>query len=111
VPPAKIVVLVGEMVTLTGCGAGIVTAAVALLVASCALVAFTVKEPAADPAVKSPVEDTVPPVALQVMAVFDAPVTVAVNCFVAPIWTVALAGAIDTLTPIVTDADALLVVS
>jgi hypothetical protein len=51
VPLVNKVVLVGERVTLTGCGAGIVMAAVALLVVSWTLVAFTMKEPAVEPAV------------------------------------------------------------
>ena len=80
VPPVKSVTLVGAILTLTDCGDGIVMAAVALLVVSWTLVAFTLKEPAVVPAVKSPVEETVPPVAVQVTAVLDVPVTVAVNC-------------------------------
>jgi hypothetical protein len=60
--------------------AGIVMVAVALLVESWTLAAFTVKEPADAPAVYSPLEVTVPPVAVQTTAEFDAPVTVAENC-------------------------------
>src|SRR6185369_9567385 len=91
-----------------------VTVAVALLVVSAADVAFTVKlVPAVVPAVKSPLVETVPPVAVQVTAVFELPVTVAVNCWVPPGDSVALVGEMVTLTPgwIVTCAVALLVVS
>jgi len=65
------------------------------------------------------VVDTVPTVALppaipftlQVTAVFAVPVTVAVNCCVAPVTTEALVGLTVTATPetIVTDAEADLV--
>src|SRR5690242_14026104 len=40
----------------------------------------------------------VPPVAVQVTAVLEVPVTVAVNCWVWPGWSVALVGAMVTLT-------------
>jgi hypothetical protein len=59
-----------------------VTLAVAFFEVSAAEVAFTVKLPAADPAVKRPAVEIVPPVAVQVTAVLDEPVTVAVNCCV-----------------------------
>ena len=50
---------------------------------------------------------------LQVTAVFDVPVTVAVNCWVAPTATVAAVGATDTATGVltVTVAVAVLLVS
>ena len=51
VPPVNTEAVVGETVTLTGCAAGIVTVAVALLVVSATLVAFTLNEPAVLPAV------------------------------------------------------------
>ena len=57
-----------------------------------------------------------PPVAVHVTPVFEEPVTVAVNCCVAPDWTVAVVGEIEILTlggapAIVTAAEALLVES
>ena len=63
-----------------GAGALIVTAAFADLVWSAALVAVTAKLPADEPATNKPPEEMVPPVALQVTAVFEEPVTLAVNC-------------------------------
>ncbi len=57
-----------------------------------ALVAVMVKLPAVAPAVKSPEVEMVPPVADQVTLVFDVPVTVAANCWVPPVCTVADAG-------------------
>src|SRR5512134_3948439 len=51
----------GDSVNCTG-GAGIVTAAVADLVGSAAEVAFTLKLPAARPALNRPVDEIVPPV-------------------------------------------------
>src|SRR5689334_1549814 len=71
VPPVSSVMFVGEIVTPVA-GTETVTLAVADLVVSCTLVAVTVKEPAVAPAVKRPVEVTVPPVAAQVTAGFDA---------------------------------------
>jgi hypothetical protein len=65
--------------------------------------------------VKSPLELTVPPVVDHVTLVFDEPVTVAVNCRVAPEETLALVGEIVTATTpgalTVTVAEADLVVS
>jgi hypothetical protein len=61
------------------------------------LVAVTVKVPAVLPAVKTPAE-IVPPVADQVTAVFELPVTVAENGFVLPDCTDAEAGLIVTAT-------------
>ena len=57
-----------------------VTAALAFFVLSATLVAVTVKLPATFPAVNSPAEVIVPPVAVQVTLVFEVPVTVAENC-------------------------------
>jgi len=92
-----------------------VTLAVAFLVVSAADVAVTAKLPAVDPAVKRPVLETAPPVAVQVTAVLGEPVTVAVNCCVWPTCNVVLVGEIVTLTTgagwIVIAADADLVVS
>ena len=58
--------------------------------------------------------ETVPPVAVQVTAVFDVPVTVAVNCCVADVCKDAEVGLTEMLTTgavTVTVADAFLVVS
>jgi hypothetical protein len=48
--------------------------------------------------VYSPDEETVPPVAVQVTAVFVEPVTVAVNCCVPFAWIAAAPGEIETAT-------------
>ena len=70
-----------------------VTVAVADFVVSATDVAVTVKVRAGrGPAVKRPAVDMVPPVAVQVTAVFAVPVTVAVNCWVWPGCSVALVG-------------------
>jgi hypothetical protein len=95
-----VVVLFGVTPTLTG--AVTVQVALALLVESAALVAFTVQVPAVLGAVYSPVEETDPPVADQVTAVFVEPLTVAANCCVPPVLIVALVGAM--LMPTVTGA-------
>ena len=58
-------------------------------------------------AVNIPVEETVPPVAVQVTAVFVEPVTVALNCAVPLVVVVALAGEMLTLTGALTVAVAL----
>jgi hypothetical protein len=66
-----------------------------------------VKEPAVAPAVykpaeepaEEPSEEMVPPVAVQVTEVFAAFVTVAVNCCVPLVKTLAVAGVMVTLTP------------
>src|ERR1700730_10562525 len=60
------------------------------------LVAVTAKVPAVAPAVKSPAEEIVPPVADQLMPVFDVPETVAENCWVLPVWTEAEGGLMAT---------------
>ena len=81
-----------------GAGAVIATDALADLVESAALVAVTVKFPAVFPATYSPVEEIVPPVALQSTAVFEEPVTVAENCWEAPSTRGADVGEMVTLT-------------
>jgi hypothetical protein len=48
--------------------------------------------------VYKPELETVPPVAVQVTAVFELPVTVALNCWVAPVRIDAEVGVIDTTT-------------
>jgi len=63
-----------------GAGTVTVTGALADLVESATLVAVTVKLPAAFPATNRPPVEIVPPVAVQDTAVFEEPVTVAVNC-------------------------------
>lgn len=60
--------------------------------------AVTAKLPADEPATNRPLEEMVPPVAVQVTAVFEEPVTVAVNCLDAPSVRDADEGDIDTLT-------------
>lgn len=91
--------LIDVAVPAGGGGAVTVTAACADLEVSAALVAVTEKlVPALLPAVNSPAEETVPPVADQVTAVLLEPVTVAVNCWFAPSITVAEDGAMETLT-------------
>ena len=62
-------------------------------------VAVTLKLlPVVDPAVNKPAMETVPPVAVHVTAVFELPVTVAVNCCVPPGCMVTLAGETVTAT-------------
>jgi hypothetical protein len=70
----------------------IVMDAVALLFVSWTLVAVIENVPVVVPAVKRPVEETVPPVAVQVTAGLAAFVTVAANCCVPPVKTVAAGG-------------------
>jgi hypothetical protein len=70
------------------------------------LVAVTAYVPAAAPAVKSPEEEIVPPVADQVTPVFVVPVMVAENCWEPPVWTDAELGV--TLTATVAAAGGLL---
>jgi hypothetical protein len=73
-----------EVLPEIGPGAEIVTEAAADLLVSATLVAVTVKLPAVLPAIYKPVADIVPPIALQVTAVFEEPVTIAENCCDAP---------------------------
>ena len=86
------------------------------LVLSATLVAVIVYVSAVFGAVYSPALVIVPPVADQVTAVFDVPLTVAVNCCVAPVASVATVGLMLTVTGgggavTVTVAEADLVVS
>jgi hypothetical protein len=81
-----------------GAGAVIVTDACADFVLSATLVAVTVKFPAVVPATYSPVEEIVPPVALQVTAVLVEPATLAENCCDAPSSGEADVGLMVTLT-------------
>jgi len=89
--------VVGESAICAG-RAVTVTVADADFVVSATLVAFTVKDPALPGAVKSPELDTVPPVAVQVTAVLLVPVTVAVNCCVAPVRIEVEVGLMETET-------------
>jgi len=86
-------------------GALVVTAivALALFVVSAALVALTVYVPAVVGAVYSPELETDPRDADQVTAVLVVPVTVAVNCCVAPVCSATELGTIET--PTVSGAD------
>ena len=79
-----------------GAGAESVTEACAVFAVLAALVAVMAKLPTVVPAVKSPEVEIVPPVADQLTLVFDVPVTVAANCWVPPVWTVADAGLTTT---------------
>ncbi len=90
-----------------------VTADEADLVLSAALVAVTVYGPAVLGAVYRPLEEMVPPLVDQLTAVFVVPLTVAVNCCVAPLSRDAVAGEmeIETGAFTVTAAEADLVVS
>jgi hypothetical protein len=95
VPLAESDALAGEMLMLS---ALTITLAVAALDGSWRLVACTMKVPLVLPALNSPVDEIVPPVAVQVTAGFEALATVAVNCCVVPFGMVALVGAMLTLT-------------
>jgi hypothetical protein len=89
--------VVGLTVTATtGAAAVTATAALADLVGSATLVAVTANDPAAAPAVYRPEALTVPPVAVQMTAVFVEPVTEAANCACPPATTVV--GAVDIAT-------------
>lgn len=68
-------------------------------VESAALVAVIVNEPAEPGAVYMPVVVTVPALTLQVTAVLEVPVTVALNCWVAPVCRATVAGLIVTAIP------------
>ena len=69
-----------------GPGAVTITVPEANLLGSTTLVAVMVSVPAEFGAVYSPLELIVPTLAVQVTAVFELPVTVAVNCCCAPVW-------------------------
>ena len=90
------------MVTLGGGGGGgggvlvTVTVAVAVLLESPALVAVTVTVPAEAGAVNIPEEEIVPALADQLTELLVLPVTLALNCCVALVATVALAGLTET---------------
>jgi hypothetical protein len=75
--------LVGE--TLNSWDAVTVTVATAVLVVSATLFAVTAYIPAEVGAVYNPADDTVPPVAVHVTDVLLEPVTLALNCCVAPV--------------------------
>ena len=60
--------------------------------------AVTANVPTLLPAVYRPADEIVPPVADQVTAVLEDPVTVAENCCVAPDWTEADVGLMATVT-------------
>jgi len=100
VPPAETVALGGEIETDTVPGGFTVTVADAELAVLAWLVALTVTEvvEVTEGAVRSPEVEMDPAEVDQVAAVFDDPLTVAVNCWVPPEETVALAGEIATDT-------------
>src|SRR5579862_1920506 len=97
VPPELTVAVVGEMETATDCAGGCtVTVADADLVGSATLVTFTVIVVVlvTEGAVKRPVVETLPALAVQLTAVLVLPVTVSVNCLVPAELTVAVVGEI-----------------
>jgi hypothetical protein len=103
VPPEATVPLVGlmEIVTVGAAGSGFtVTFVVADLLASALLRAVTAKVAAEETegAVNKPAAEIEPPVEVQVTPVLEDPVTVAVNCWVAPELSVGFCGATVTLT-------------
>lgn len=75
-----------------------VTCAEADFVGSATLVAFTVNVPAVLGAVYRPEAEIAPPVAVQVTAEFDVPLTLAVNCWVPPVCNDAEFGETVTVT-------------
>ena len=104
----------GEIAIEVIAGRARVTVAEADFVLSALLVAVTVTVPAVPPAVKRPADDTAPPDADQVTDLsVTVPCTVAVNCCVASVRMLAVAGVTETEVTIgaltVTDADAVLV--
>ena len=101
VPPELTVAVIGEMPTETDCAGGwTVTVADADLVGSATLVTVTVIVVVlvTDGAMKRPVVETVPPLAVQLAPVLVLPVTVSVNCLLPPELTVAEVGEILTET-------------
>jgi hypothetical protein len=109
VAPVDRVVVKGEIPTLT---TAVVTVMVALAdwAGLAELVAVTVYVPGVAGAVyviEVPVPVMVPPVVLQVTAVFDAPVTLAVKLSVAPVAKLAVVGVSPTVT---TGCDTVIVV-
>jgi hypothetical protein len=90
---------VGEIETVTLDGAALtVMVAEADLLVSATLVAVSVHVPAVPGAVYRPLLLMLPPEALQVTAVLVVPVTLAVNCLVAPVCREADRGEIETTT-------------
>jgi hypothetical protein len=65
---------------------------------SAALAAVTLNVPAVFPAVYTPDEETVPPVAVHVTVLLDDPVTVAENCCISPDCTDAEVGLMEMAT-------------
>jgi len=84
--------------TATAGAAVTVTLAVADFVESAALVALTVYVPAVLGAVYSPVGEMLPPFTDQVTLVLELPVTVALNCKVAPVVAAGFVGVSETAT-------------
>jgi hypothetical protein len=74
-----------------------VTSAAPTALGSATLVAVTVKVPGVLPAVKSPFDEIVPPLADHVTPVLPVPVTLAENCRVWPVETVAWPGVTVTV--------------
>ena len=111
VPPVSNEAELGEIETATV--AVTATVAEADLVESATLVAVTVKVPLVVGAVYRPLVDTLPPVVDQVTPVVVDPLTVAVNCWLAPANNDAEVGVMDTATEAltVTTAEADLLVS
>jgi hypothetical protein len=79
-----------------------VAVAEADFVLSATLVAVTVNVPVVLGAVYRPADETVPPLAFQLTAVFVVPLTAAVNCWFPPGCRKAERGDTDTDTPVVT---------
>jgi len=102
VAPVCTLARVGDIEIETLVGATTVTVAEADLLASAALVALTVKVPGELGAVNSPDELMLPPLAVQVTAVFIVPLTEAVNCCVVPDCSVTDAGLMATPTMLLT---------
>ena len=100
VPADSTVVEFGETVTLTAAGGLMVSEEWADLVVSATLVAVTVAlvDEVTLGAVNSPLLEMVPPLAVQVTAVFEVLLTVAVNCWVPPEIRVDEVGETATLT-------------
>jgi hypothetical protein len=93
VPSARRLTFAGEMVTEVTVGALTVTVAAADFVGSATLVAVTVTVPPLAGAVSKPPAVIVPPEVDHVMALLETvPVTLAVNCCVAPVGTLAVLG-------------------
>jgi hypothetical protein len=102
-PPDTRLDEVGETATLTATAGFTVIVDCACLVGSATLVAVTLAVAGAVTlgAVNTPLLDIVPPLALQVTAVFEVLLTVAVNCWVAPEMRLEEVGETTTPTPVV----------